>query len=328
MSNIDSLLNHDTSLERRPSDTHCADMTTSTTPITTPATTTDDAADALTTLATLGAGQQYAAPHADSALQERMRDGTPTAIISQDVVRDEKCPSPQPPIKHEPSGTPRENTPAIGSAQPDRQNSIAGDDMDNDALKALEIAKQSDLGLRRRNQTAADGVQSPSDLKPVSTKKRPAPASASGIRKKGTAKTSKPNKKRKVETEDGTTRSVTPTSRASKPPPRGFKKSSQSGTPALESSPAPDNSSQVHGSDDDGDSSEDHNLYCLCKKPDNHKWMIGCDGGCDDWFHGDCVNMKQADEELVDRFICPLCEENGRGHTTWKPMCRDPCLCT
>jgi COMPASS component SPP1 len=50
--------------------------------------------------------------------------------------------------------------------------------------------------------------------------------------------------------------------------------------------------------------------------------MIGCDGGCDDWFHGDCVNMKQADEELVDKFICPQCEENGRGNTTWKPMCR------
>jgi COMPASS component SPP1 len=50
--------------------------------------------------------------------------------------------------------------------------------------------------------------------------------------------------------------------------------------------------------------------------------MIGCDGGCDDWFHGSCVNMEQADEDLVDRFICPLCQENGRGETTWKPMCR------
>jgi COMPASS component SPP1 len=50
--------------------------------------------------------------------------------------------------------------------------------------------------------------------------------------------------------------------------------------------------------------------------------MIGCDGGCDDWFHGDCINMKQADEQLVDKFICPQCEENGKGNTTWKPMCR------
>jgi COMPASS component SPP1 len=274
----------------------------------------DHAADALTTLATLGAGEQYANAPLDSASQEQMHDAIPTATM----------PSPQPSIKHEPSGTPGENTPAAGLAQSDRQNSVSGEDMDTDALKALEIAKQSDLGLRRRNQTATDGVHSPIDSKPVpaSAKKRPAPASASAVRKKGTAKTSKPNKKRKVETEDGATRSVTPTARVSKPPPRGFKRGSHAGTPTLESSPAPDNSSQAHASDDDGDSSEDHNLYCLCKKPDNHRWMIGCDGGCDDWFHGDCVNMKQADEELVDRFICPLCEENGRGHTTWKPMCR------
>jgi COMPASS component SPP1 len=50
--------------------------------------------------------------------------------------------------------------------------------------------------------------------------------------------------------------------------------------------------------------------------------MIGCDGGCDDWFHGDCVNMRQCDEDLVDKFICPNCERDGRGETTWKPMCR------
>jgi COMPASS component SPP1 len=223
-------------------------------------------------------------------------------------------------IKDEPSGTPRESTPAI-TAPLERQNSAA-ENMDSDTLKALEIAKQADLGLRtKRNASVADSLPSPVDSKApmLPSKKRPAPASAT-VKKKGMAKTMKPSKKRKLDPEDPTARSVTPTSRSSKP--KNGKKGSQAGTPGLESSPAPDNSSQVHASDDDGDSSEDHNLYCICKKPDNHKWMIGCDGGCDDWFHGDCVNMKQADEELVDKFICPQCEENGRGHTTWKPMCR------
>jgi COMPASS component SPP1 len=237
---------------------------------------------------------------------------------------DAPLPSPQHFIKNEPSGTPRENTPAVAPTQLERQASVAGENMDADTLKALEIARQSDLGLRRRNASVADSVQSPAEPKPAPaiSKKRSAPSSAT-VKKKGTAKTTKPNKKRKVETEDGTTRSVTPTSRAPKSAlSKATKKGSQAGTPALESSPAPDNSSQVHASDDEGESSEDHNLYCICKKPDNHKWMIGCDGGCDDWFHGDCVNMKQADEELVDRFICPLCEENGKGNTTWKPMCR------
>jgi COMPASS component SPP1 len=411
MSSIDSLLNHgaDAASERRPStamsDQHFAQ------------TTTYEAADALTTLATLGSGQQYApaparelpsptafpnAPRRSSsfgshhapvepsppleqppvhsptlaqyhhgskspeeqkrrqslmsrsspapvlapiqnlstALQEQVADATPAPIgehVSQIVPASPTTSQTRQPdeaeqsqtndaplsstfIKDEPSGTPRESTPAI-TASLERQNSTA-ENLDSDTLKALEIAKQADLGLRtKRNGSVADSLQSPVDSKPpmLPSKKRSAPASAT-VKKKGMAKTMKPSKKRKLDPEDPTARSVTPTGRSSKP--SKSKKGSQAGTPGLESSPAPDNSSQAHASDDDGDSSEDHNLYCLCKKPDNHRWMIGCDGGCDDWFHGDCVNMKQADEELVDKFICPLCEENGRGHTTWKPMCR------
>ncbi|KAF2824611.1 hypothetical protein CC86DRAFT_371183 [Ophiobolus disseminans] len=235
---------------------------------------------------------------------------------------DAQLPSPPSFIKDEPSGTPSESTPAINTSQLDRRNSTA-DSMDMDTLKALEIAKQADLGLRtKRTASVADSLPSPIDTKApaLPSKKRPAPSSATGLKKKGTAKALKPSKKRKLDPEDPNARSVTPTSRAKSS--KSGKKGSQAGTPGLESSPAPDNSSQVHASDDEGESSEDHNLYCLCKKPDNHKWMIGCDGGCDDWFHGDCVNMKQADEELVDKFICPGCEERGKGHTTWKPMCR------
>jgi COMPASS component SPP1 len=425
--NLDSLLNHEAAPERRPS----------LPPQQSAATTTYEAADALTTLATLGSGQQYVptsarelpsptaysnAPRRTSsfgslhapvepepplepppvhsptldqyhhgsgspeeqkrrqslltqsspapvlppiqnlsaALQEQVADERPTTPpIGQDVsrivppaseggegsecraVRDEPTiaspprpvshcdaplPSPARAIKDEPSGTPRASTPAITTSQLERQNSTATESMDSDTLKALEIAKQNDLGLRnKRTASIAGSVTSPVDAKPptLPSKKRAAPSSATGHKKKGTAKSLKSSKKRKIDPEcDSNTRSVTPTSRASKAASRNGHKGSQAGTPGLESSPAPDNSSQVHASDDEGESSEDHNLYCICRKPDNHKWMIGCDGGCDDWFHGDCVNMKQADEELVDKFICPHCEENGRGHTTWKPMCR------
>ncbi|KAI0591438.1 TNG2 Chromatin remodeling protein contains PhD zinc finger [Pyrenophora tritici-repentis] len=360
MSSIDSLLNHEAAPERRPS-------------VTQTMTTTTEAADALTTLATLGNGKQYAprelpsptafstAPRRTSSIgslhapvepsppveppqahsptlehyhhgsnspeeqkrrQSQLSRTSPAPVLApiqnlstalQEQMQDEAAMDDAEPavrdtlpfIKNEPSATPRESTPP---AQ-DRQPELSADTIDVDTLKALELAKQSELGLRKRHASVSDGIV----VEPRPTKKRPAP-SGSTVKKKGTAKTSKPNKKRRVETEDGA-RSVTPTARASRPP--KLKK----GTPALESSPAPDNCSQTHATDED-DSSEDHNLYCLCKKPDNHKWMIGCDGGCDDWFHGDCVNMKQADEELVDKFICPLCEENGKGHTTWKPMCR------
>lgn len=246
-----------------------------------------------------------------------------TASISVPQSHDVRAPSPQPFIKNEPSGTPRESTPAAVAGQLERQASIAGDNMDAETLKALEIAKLADLGLRRKR-IGSESLASPMDTKSAlaPSKKRPAPSSNQIPKKKGTAKAVKPSKKRRIDTDDdANARSVTPGSRPSKPS-KPAKRASQAGTPALESSPAPDNSSQAAASDDDGDSSEDHNLYCLCKKPDNHRWMIGCDGGCDDWFHGDCVNMKQADEGLVDRFICPMCEEIGRGHTSWKPMCR------
>jgi COMPASS component SPP1 len=203
---------------------------------------------------------------------------------------------------------------------------MAVDNVDAETLKVIEVIKQNDLGLRTKR--ANENVPSPTEPKPAPavSKKRPAPA-ASTIKKKGTAALKKPaSKKRKLDTEVDSNlnpRSTTPSSRTGKQAPsKGGRKGSQAGTPALESSPAPDNSSQIHASEDEADSSDDNTLYCICRKPDNHRWMIGCDGGCDDWFHGSCVDMAQADEDLVDKFICPNCEAAGRGETTWKPMCR------
>jgi COMPASS component SPP1 len=249
--------------------------------------------------------------------QDSTQDREPAFIRDDPHPSQIREPEPESVVKDEPAETPREPTPA----QPtDRRNSSTSDAIDHDTLKAIEAAKASDLGLRaKRTASVAESVTSPNDSKavPAPSKKRPAPSSSSVVKKKGTAKTTKPsNKKRRIDDGDSKARSVTPTART-----KNGKKGSQAGTPALQSSPAPEDAAYGHD-DDDGESSEDHNLYCICKKPDNHRWMIGCDGGCDDWFHGDCVNMKQADENLVDKFICPLCEEAGRGNTTWKPMCR------
>lgn len=44
-------------------------------------------------------------------------------------------------------------------------------------------------------------------------------------------------------------------------------------------------------------------LYCVCRKPDSGKWMIGCDG-CEDWFHGECINVAEEDGELIDKYFC------------------------
>ena len=142
---------------------------------------------------------------------------------------------------------------------------------------------------------------------PVAAKKRSAPKEKK-IEKKGIASAIKrpTAKKRKLDLDsvDGTSisqRSGTPaSSRASKTPgPRNRKQGSA--TP-MHSSPAPMSKDIDTNEDDDVD--DDSELFCICRKPDDHTWMIACDGGCEDWFHGRCVNMNERDGNLIDKYIC------------------------
>ncbi|KAG5287407.1 PHD transcription factor [Histoplasma capsulatum G186AR] len=164
-----------------------------------------------------------------------------------------------------------------------------------------------------------------------STKKR-----AVSSTKKGNPTRKPAVKKRKLndtESVDGAAsplrRSATPiSSRASKAPVKSRKQSSLSvaGSPVPETKKAikaPESQQDVDGDDvyEDEDSTE---LFCICRKPDNHTWMIGCDGGCEDWFHGKCVKINQSDADLIDKYICPACEAKKGIHTTWKRMCRLP----
>ncbi|PGG99461.1 hypothetical protein AJ80_09347 [Polytolypa hystricis UAMH7299] len=188
--------------------------------------------------------------------------------------------------------------------------------------------------LRRKSLSRASSADRSSPAPSTKTsgsgpKKRSAPSSTT---KKGTATKGSTAKKRKLngdaESVDGTTtprrRSATPaSSRASKTP---ASKARKAGSLSVAGSPAPEekvtlkeDEPEEEIDDDDEDSSE---LFCICRKPDNHTWMIGCDGGCEDWFHGRCVNMRQADADLIDKYICPSCSEKQGIHTTWKPMCR------
>ncbi|PGH30840.1 compass component spp1 [[Emmonsia] crescens] len=163
-------------------------------------------------------------------------------------------------------------------------------------------------------------------------KKRAAPST-----KKGTSTRKPASKKRKLnsndaESVDGTAspfrRSATPvSSRASKAPTAKNRKQSSlsvAGSPAPETKragKAPEPQEDVDEDDEDEDPSE---VFCICRKPDNHTWMIGCDGGCEDWFHGKCVKINQEDADLIDKYICPACESKNGTHTTWKRMCRLP----
>ena len=148
----------------------------------------------------------------------------------------------------------------------------------------------------------SDGLmpETPVDSKPTVPKKRGPPKSK--VEKKGTASTIKPpSKRRKIESSsaNGTPslqRSGTPaSSRASKTPaPRNRKR--ESATPA--------GSPSIVTPDEDEEEEEGSELFCICRKPDDHTWMIACDGDCQDWFHGRCVGIDERDGKLIDKYIC------------------------
>ena len=136
-----------------------------------------------------------------------------------------------------------------------------------------------------------DSSANPPKPKSGPPKKRPAPRKGTGIKP--------PAKKRKVETGSGkaSPRTGTPaTSRAS-------------GTPApkkgKQESATPTRSSSVVNPEDDEDDGEPE-LFCICRKPDDHTVMIGCDGPCEDWFHTRCVNMTNEKVALISKWYCML----------------------
>ncbi|CAK7275147.1 COMPASS (complex proteins associated with Set1p) component [Sporothrix epigloea] len=73
----------------------------------------------------------------------------------------------------------------------------------------------------------------------------------------------------------------------------------------------------------DGNTS-DNGPYCICRGPDDHRWMIQCDD-CEDWFHGDCVNIKKDEgENMMLSYICPNCTIPGRYVTRYRRLCSLP----
>ncbi|PSS04169.1 Lysine-specific demethylase [Actinidia chinensis var. chinensis] len=43
-------------------------------------------------------------------------------------------------------------------------------------------------------------------------------------------------------------------------------------------------------------------LYCICRKPNDHRAMIACDK-CDEWYHFDCIKLSSPPKI----YICPAC---------------------
>ncbi|CAD0096434.1 unnamed protein product [Aureobasidium mustum] len=153
---------------------------------------------------------------------------------------------------------------------------------------------------------------------PKRSHKKKGVAAAAVVKRGATAPAKRSHKKKVVA-------SSTATPAQGSPAPRSVRTAS---SPAR-SSPDVDGNGDQNMSGDEGEEEEgdgdgnisDTDLYCICRKPDTGTFMIGCDG-CDDWFHGKCVNISEKWKTLIDKYICPFCEEKGVGETTWKRMCR------
>ncbi|BFZ63719.1 Transcription factor bye1 [Saitoella coloradoensis] len=105
-----------------------------------------------------------------------------------------------------------------------------------------------------------------------------------------------------------------------RPKKRAPPKKASSRSPSPPPAPPYNAAAEEVGVEDEEDDDDDQTLYCICRKPQGKRWMIQCDG-CDDWFHGTCVNINEVDEGLIDKWYCPHCEEY-KGRTTWKRKCR------
>eukprot|EP01117_Protostelium_nocturnum_P008144 TRINITY_DN2906_c0_g1_i1.p1 TRINITY_DN2906_c0_g1~~TRINITY_DN2906_c0_g1_i1.p1 ORF type:complete len:536 (+),score=203.69 TRINITY_DN2906_c0_g1_i1:118-1608(+) len=62
--------------------------------------------------------------------------------------------------------------------------------------------------------------------------------------------------------------------------------------------------------DEESSSSEEEETYCFCRKPDHGKFMIACDH-CDEWFHGECVNITKEQASKIRNYVCSKCQNEA-----------------
>ncbi|GAM25068.1 hypothetical protein SAMD00019534_082430 [Acytostelium subglobosum LB1] len=49
-------------------------------------------------------------------------------------------------------------------------------------------------------------------------------------------------------------------------------------------------------------------VYCICRKGEGDKFMLACDE-CNEWYHGECVGVSEADAAAIKYYACAKCKE-------------------
>lgn len=61
---------------------------------------------------------------------------------------------------------------------------------------------------------------------------------------------------------------------------------------------------------DDESAEESAEVYCICRKSDTKRFMIGCDN-CEEWYHGDCISITAEYAKKILKFFCLQCREKN-----------------
>jgi len=196
-------------------------------------------------------------------------------------------------------------------------------------VEDVEMGGTTDLGPEDNTNTSSsvkpdpDEVQAQQQQQLPASSSSPPPQEAAGKMKAATTATKKRG-----------TASSKKTTKKSRGGPKSKSKSSKSKSAASGKNTGGGADGDGEGEDggEGGGSSDeetDNGPYCLCRGPDDHRWMISCDV-CEDWFHGECVSLdKEIGEKLVERFVCPNCTDGKKNYTKYRktcslPGCRDP----
>jgi len=244
----------------------------------------------------LGSEQKKNSPAGQTGEDDLVQKSNDSLSVSQPLPGDAGSPTTE--VKAEASQA------SLGSVPPTQsEESLTALPSTEDGLADGPPPAKKVADLKRDNSRASSAEMSSTPAPKAGPKtagtKRKAPAPGKKVEKKGIAKPSAA-KKRKLDDDDAASsarRTGSPaSSRASKPPASKNAKQPQS----VAGSPPPEEEDE----DVDDDDIDENQLFCICRKPDDHSYMIGCDGVCEDWFHGKCVNIRQEDGELIDKYIC------------------------
>jgi hypothetical protein len=278
------------------------------------------------------------------------KTGEPTESI-EDVIARGPPPAPEKPPKVKKEKTPKDGIrpseePALAPST--AQEIAAGGEFDlgefpdvgvkestpEQSLPPLKQDKMLDKEPRATPKAVSPAPEQTTSIATTSVagKKRPAPDAnkplPASVTKKGTAKPRPTKKPRLTESDSISDRSTpfrspsaTPVTATRAPMSKLKRQISAATSPASSRAASEAASPSPSAADTPGSSNDDGEVFCICRRGDNHTWMIACDGECEEWYHGKCVNIRERDGDLIDKYICPRCTQPDR-ITTWKRMCR------